>query len=406
MIPELHAAVMGQQASLVADRRTFHRHPELGFAEHRTARIVAHRLAAIGVDRVVTGVAGTGVVGVLTGSASQRATGDPNARCVLLRADMDALPLQEAADPPYKSRHPGRMHACGHDAHVAILLAVASVLAHLRDQFAGTVKFVFQPSEEANGGGAQPMIEAGVLRAPAVGAAFGLHVTPDLPSGHIGLRTGSAYASSDRVRITIVGEGGHASRPHLAVDPVLVAAHCVVALQAIASREVRPGSPVVITVGSVQAGTAANIIPAEAELRATVRTATESTRTFVLDRVPEIVQGVCGAFRARADVDIRRGYPVLVNDEEMTRLAEDVAAEVVGADQVHRSSMRMGAEDMAYFLREVPGTFWRLGVGGHNGEFGHSTHTARFDLDEEALVIGAEMQARLALRYLAGEMPG
>jgi amidohydrolase len=396
---------MGQRASIIADRRTFHRHPELGFAEHRTARIVAHRLAAIGVDLVVTGVAGTGVVGVLAGTASRRETEDPSTRCVLLRADMDALPLQEAADPPYKSRHAGRMHACGHDAHVAILLAVARVLGDLRDQFAGTVKFVFQPSEEGNGGGAKPMIEAGVLHAPAVDAAFGLHVTPDLPSGHIGLRAGPAYASSDRVRITIVGAGGHASRPHLAVDPVLVAAHCIVALQAIASREVRPGSPVVITVGSVQAGTAANIIPAEAELRATVRTATEPNRRFVLERIPEIIQGVCGAFRARADIEIRPGYPVLVNDEEMTRLAEDVAAEVVGPGQVRHSAMRMGAEDMAYFLREVPGTFWRLGVGGRNGEFGHGTHTARFDLDEEALVIGTEIQSRLALRYLAGETP-
>lgn len=397
---------MGQRASIIADRRTLHRHPELGFAEHRTARIVAHRLAGIGVDRVTTGVAGTGVVGILHGTRALGPGEDRNPRCVLLRADMDALPLQEAADPPYKSRHAGRMHACGHDAHVAILLAVARVLGDARDQFTGTVKFVFQPSEERGGGGAKPMIEEGVLRDPAVGAAFGLHVTPDLPSGHVGLRAGPTCASADGVRITIEGEGGHASRPHLAVDPVLVAAHCITALQAIASREVSPGSPVVITVGSVQAGTAANIIPAEAVLRATVRTVTESTRSFVLDRIPAIVQGVCGAFRARADVDIRRGYPVLVNDERMTQLAEGAATEVVGPGQVHHGSLRMGAEDMAYFLREVPGSFWRLGVGGRNGEFGHGNHTARFDLDEEALVVGAQVQAEIALRYLAGEHGG
>ena len=378
---------------VVADRRYLHQHPELGFQEENTARFVAERLRTLNLDALQTGVAKTGVVGVLHG-------GKGPGRCVLLRADMDALPIDELNDVPYKSATPGVMHACGHDAHTAMLLGAARVLADLRGEFAGTVKFVFQPSEEANGGGAQPMIDEGVLENPRVDAAFGIHVGSNIPAGLVGVRPGAVNASADSALVTIRGLGGHAARPQLAIDPIVVGAHCIVALQTLVSREVDPFEPAVITVGTLHAGTVSNVIPEDATFKATIRTTSEQTRQLLAERIPAVCRGVAATFRATAEVEYTLGYPPLVNNEAMAALVRAVALDLVGPERVLEAPPGMGAEDMSYFINAAPGAFYRLGVRNEAAgkTFGH--HHPRFDVDEDALATGVAMHAAVALRYL------
>ncbi|HEY7909846.1 MAG TPA: amidohydrolase, partial [Thermomicrobiales bacterium] len=271
---------------VIADRRYLHQHPELGFHEENTARLVVERLRALNLDDLQTGIAKTGVVGVLHG-------GKGPGKTVLLRADMDALPIEEENDVPYRSETAGVMHACGHDAHTAMLLGAARVLAGRREEFAGTIKFVFQPSEEANGGGARPMIAAGVMENPHVDAAFGIHVGSSIPVGVVTVCAGPVHAAADTARVTIRGLGGHAARPQMAIDPIVIGAHCIVALQSLVSREVNPLSPAVITVGSLHAGTVSNVIPEDATFLATIRTFDEQTRTLLGERIPQVVRGIC-----------------------------------------------------------------------------------------------------------------
>ncbi|MDP9372788.1 MAG: amidohydrolase, partial [Chloroflexota bacterium] len=294
---------------VVANRRYLHQHPELAFQEHNTARFVAEKLRALGIE-TRTGVAGTGVLGLLRG--------EREGRTVLLRADMDALPIDELNDVPYKSQNPGVMHACGHDAHTAMLLGAARLLAERRDAIRGTVKFAFQPAEEVPPGGAKPMIEAGVLEGPRVDAAFGVHISQDMPAGTVGVHAGPTYAAPDGFTATIKGKGGHAARPHTCVDPVVVAAQCIVALQTLVSREVNPLRQAVITVGSLHAGTVRNIIPEQAVMEATVRTFGEEVRQHLAERIPALIGGIAAAMRAEAEVRYDLGYPALVNDPAMT----------------------------------------------------------------------------------------
>jgi amidohydrolase len=379
---------------VVADRRYLHQHPELAFQEEQTARFVADRLRSLGIEPQ-TGVAKTGVVGLLQG----RAPG----KTVLLRADMDALPIEELNDVPYKSQAPGVMHACGHDAHTAMLLGVARLLSERQDQFAGTVKFVFQPAEEVPPGGAKPMIEAGVMENPHVDAAFGVHIGQDLPVGTIGVCTGPMNAASDGFVATIKGQGGHAARPHVAVDPIVIAAQCVIALQTLVSREVNPLREAVITIGAIQAGTVSNVIPEDATLRATVRTFDEEVRQHLAERIPALIKGIAVAMRGDADVAYRFGYPSLVNDAAMTDLVREVAREIVGPEKLIEREPGMGGEDMSYFLREVPGCFFR--IGSRNPERGliYGHHHPRFNVDDEAaLPIGVAAVASVAMRYLNG----
>ncbi|HEU5328493.1 MAG TPA: amidohydrolase [Thermomicrobiales bacterium] len=379
---------------VVADRRYLHQHPELAFQEEQTARFVADRLRSLGIEPQ-TGVAKTGVVGLLQG----RAPG----KTVLLRADMDALPIEELNDVPYKSQAPGVMHACGHDAHTAMLLGVARLLSERQDQFTGTVKFVFQPAEEVPPGGAKPMIEAGVMENPHVDAAFGVHIGQDLPVGTIGVCTGPMNAASDGFVATIKGQGGHAARPHVAVDPIVIAAQCVIALQTLVSREVNPLREAVITIGAIQAGTVSNVIPEDATLRATVRTFDEEVRQHLAERIPALIKGIAVAMRGDADVAYRFGYPSLVNDAAMTDLVREVAREIVGPEKLIEREPGMGGEDMSYFLREVPGCFFR--IGSRNPERGliYGHHHPRFNVDDEAaLPIGVAAVASVAMRYLNG----
>ncbi|OLC67775.1 MAG: hypothetical protein AUH78_27565 [Gemmatimonadetes bacterium 13_1_40CM_4_69_8] len=379
--------------ALVATRRDLHQHPELGFQETRTSTLVAERLQSLGYQ-VKTGVGQTGVVAVkrVGGGGS----GGGQGKCVMLRADMDALPVEEANELPYKSTHPGRMHACGHDGHVAIGLEVARRLARL--SLPGAVKFAFQPAEEISNG-AQAMIRDGVLDAPKVDAAFGIHLWNDLPVGTIGIMPGPVMASVDEFEITILGRGGHAAAPHQTIDPVLIAAHVVTGLQSLVSRRRNPFEEGVVSVTQVSAGHAFNVIPGRADLRGTVRTFGGKFFEEAQRLVEEAAQGIAGAFGASAEVRYRRLSGPMANDEKMTALMKGVGEEIVGKERVIGGVRTMGGEDMSYFLRQVPGCFAFVGSA-PPGKKASPHHSPTFDIDEDALPIGAELLARTAVRYL------
>ncbi len=376
------------RAQLVATRRDLHQHPELGFEERRTSALVAERLGRLGYT-VRRGVGKTGVVAVRDG-------GPAGGRCVLIRADMDALPVDEANDVPYRSQHAGRMHACGHDGHVAVGLEVARRLhaAYLP----GTVKLAFQPAEEISNG-AEAMIQDGVLDAPKVDAAFGIHLWNDLPVGTVALMAGPIMASVDEFEIAVVGKGGHAAAPHQAIDPVLVAAHVVTALQSLVSRRRDPFEEGVVSVTQLNAGHAFNVIPARAELRGTVRT---FGGTFY-DTAPQLVEqtahGIAAAFGAEAEVRYRRLLKALVNDDRMTTMMNQVAEEIVGREHLVDGVRTMGGEDMSLFLARVPGAFAFVGSAPPDRR-GSPHHSPTFDIDEESLVIGSELLSRTVVRYL------
>ena len=378
---------------VVADRRHLHQNPELAFEEHETARFVTERLEALGVEDIRTGVGKTGVTGLIRG-------GKGGGKVVMLRADMDALPIDEENDVDYKSTVGGKMHACGHDAHTAMLLGSARVLMGIRDQFAGTVKLLFQPAEEVPPGGAIEMIKDGALEDPHVDAVFGLHVAAELPAGMIGVKVGVASAGSDRFRITIKGKGGHAARPNVAIDPVVVGAHIVTALQTLVSRETDPTKAAVVTVGSIVSGEAFNVIPDTAEIKGTVRTLDPDVRELMAKRLPEVADGVGRAMRADVDVWYFQGYPSMVNDEAMTEIVRDAATDVVGAENVVDTPVGMGGEDFARFLEERPGSFFRVGTQNEerNIVFGH--HHPRFDVEEEGMGAGIATTVETVLRYL------
>jgi amidohydrolase len=378
---------------VVLDRRHLHEHPELGFQEHETAKFVAERLRAHGLQ-VQTGIAETGVVGTLRG--------DKPGKTVLLRADMDALPIDEENDVPYRSTVRNVMHACGHDGHTAILLAAARVLSERRANLAGTVKFLFQPCEERPPGGAKPMIEAGVLESPRVDAVFGLHLAQEMPAGTISARSGPIMAAADMFRLEIHGKGGHAAYPHECVDAALVAAQVMVALHAIVSREVKPIEPAVITIGQITAGSAPNVIPDTALLRGTVRTFDKDLRQRLARRVEEVATGVAKAMRADCTCTYEWGYPAVINEPGMTDLVLDVAKGLVGADKVTSREPSMGGEDFAYFLEQRPGCFFNVGTRNEAKGLVWGHHHPKFNIDDEAsLPVGVDMFVSLVERYLA-----
>ncbi|CAA9550945.1 MAG: N-acetyl-L,L-diaminopimelate deacetylase homolog [uncultured Thermomicrobiales bacterium] len=382
---------------VVADRRHLHEHPELGFQEVETARFVAGRLAALGVEDVRTGIAKTGTTALVRGTGDGPGAG----KTLLIRADMDALPIQEENEVDYRSKHDGVMHACGHDAHTAMLLGTARLLMERRDRFAGTVKLLFQPAEEGPGG-AKPMIDAGVLDDPKVDAALGLHIAQEQPLGTIGVRPGPAMAASDGFTVTIRGKGGHGARPQSTVDPVAIGAQIVVALQTVVSRETNPITPAVVTVGAFRAGQAANVIPDTAELRATVRSFDQGERERLAERLEALVRGIATAMRAEVDFAYRFGYPPTVNDPAMTAIVRAAATETVGAERVLEPDPIMGAEDMSYFLERVPGCFFFVGSRNPDRGLVWGHHHPRFDFDEEALGTGISTMVAATERYFAG----
>ena len=383
---------------MIADRRDLHEHPELAYQEFRTSGIVADRLRALGIEDVRTGIAQTGVTGLIRG----RKGGD--GPTVLLRADMDALPINEENEVDYRSQTPGVMHACGHDAHTAMLLGTARLLMERRDDFAGTVKLLFQPSEELPPGGAKPMIEAGVLEDPKVDAAFGIHIAQDSPVGVIEVRPGPANGRGGPLFSSrFAARAGTARKPQDTIDPIVIGAQIVTALQTLVARNIDPTEEAVVTVGVFKAGEAFNVIPDTAELGGTVRTFTAANRDYLERRIEEMVRGIATAMGAEVDFSYTRGYPATVNDPAMTELVRQEAARVVGEESVREGDLMMGAEDFSYFLEAVPGAFWF--VGSQNPErglvWGH--HHPRFDLDEAAMAIGMESMVNVALRFLSSE---
>ena len=386
----VHEAAQALREQVVADRRHFHRNPELGFHEYDTAAYVAERLRALGIEPQ-TGVAETGVVGLIRGATP--------GRCVLLRADMDALPLTEETGAEYRSERPGAMHACGHDGHTAILLNVAEVLMQRRDEIKGTVKLVFQPAEEGPGG-AKPMIEAGVMTNPEVDACFGLHLLNDHPVGTLVVQGGPLQASADEFELTVEGVGGHGAAPHQAVDAIAIGAAIVNELQRIVSREVDPLDAAVITVGSFHAGTKHNIIASRAELHGTIRALKPQTRAFLQRRIVEIATQVAAASRATCDARINTLYPVTVNDNAMAAFARSVAEKLVAPEQVITAPPVMGAEDMSFFLNAAPGCYIFLGSANHERHLDPPHHSPLFDFDEACLPLGIELLSQLALNYL------
>lgn len=377
---------------LMLDRRHLHMHPELGFEEHGTSKFIADRLRSLGIE-VRAGVAGTGVVGLIRGAKP--------GKTVLLRADIDALPIDEQNDVPYRSTKPGVMHACGHDGHTAILLGVAQQLIDRRSKLAGTVKLIFQPCEERPPGGATKMIAEGVMDDPTVDAVFGLHLSQELPVGTVAARPGPIMAAADMFRLDITGKGGHAARPHECVDAGLVAAQVMVALHAIVAREVNPIEPAVITVGQIQAGSAPNVIPDAALLRGTVRAFDQTLRERLAKRVEEVAVGVAAAMRAECKVTYDWGYPAVVNEESSTRFVQEVAQEVVGPERLVGRQPSMGGEDFAYFLQKAPGCFFNVRTRNEERGLIWGHHHPRYDIDEAALPVGVDMFLRIVERYLA-----
>lgn len=379
---------------LTALRRDFHMHPELGFQEVRTARIVAERLTDLGIE-VSTGVGKTGVVGIIGG-------GQPGERTVLIRFDMDALPIQDAKDVPYRSQTPGVMHACGHDAHTAIGIGVATLLARHRAELPGTVKLMFQPAEEGLGG-ANAMIADGVLRGPDVDVALGLHVSSGHPTGTAVVRSGAMMAAADGFEIVVRGRGGHGARPHETIDAVLVAAQIVVALQSVVARNLDPDETGVLTVGAIEAGSASNVIAETAIMRGTIRAFSQATRELLHRRMEEIATHVAAAFGATAEVAHRWGVEPTVNAPAPTAVLHAAAAAVLGDENIDTTYRTTGGEDFSAVLLAVPGSFFFLGSQDTSRGIDAPHHNPRFDIDEACLPQGAAILADAAIRVLRGE---
>lgn len=378
-------------SDIVKLRREFHRSPELAFQEINTGKIIARELKKLSIS-VKERVGQTGLVGLLQGKG--------NSGVVALRADMDALPITEESGVPFESKTPGMMHACGHDAHMAMLIGAAMILHELKSELNGTVKFLFQPSEEKNPGGAPSMIRDGALSDPDVDIVLGQHVTTDLPVGKFGFRSGPLMASADEIYITIIGKGGHGASPHKAVDPIPIAAQTVSSLQNVISRMRDPLEPSVLTIGSIHGGSATNVIPDEVELTGTFRAMNEDWRKKALRLIRQTAEQTAQSLGGKCRVVVSAGYPVLVNSEIETDFVRKSTEKIFGKNSVMTLDPVMSAEDFAYFLQKVPGTFWWIGAGNRKTGAIASIHSPKFKIDERALMYGAALLAFLTIEYL------
>lgn len=378
---------------VISLRRHIHANPELSFEEKKTAALVKKQLESLGIQ-TQSNVGGHGVIGLIHGN-------QPSDKVIALRADMDALPILEENEVPYKSTNNGVMHACGHDVHTSSLLGTAKILSRLTDQFSGTVKLVFQPAEERVPGGASLMIKDGALKNPEVGAIFGQHVQPFLDSGKIGIRSGMYMASADEIYLTVKGKGGHGAQPASFIDPVTMTAQILVTLQQVVSRS-DPRVPSILSFGKVIAEGATNIIPSEVYVEGTFRTMDETWREQALNKIRDIAHGVAKGLGGSVDVDIRRGYPVLYNDESLTAKATDRIKEYMGEENVEEIDLWMASEDFAWYTQEIPGCFYRLGTRNEARGIVHGVHTPKFDIDEEAMKISTGLMAWLAVQELNG----
>lgn len=387
-MPEIKSKCTELASELVGFRRDLHQIPEAGLAEHKTAAYIAEHLHHLGLE-VHTGVAGTGIKAVLR-------TGRPGPT-ILYRADMDALPIEEQTGLDWASTHPGMMHACGHDGHMAMALGAAALLSSLADQLHGNMVFLFQPAEEGPGG-AKPMIQAGALENPEVDEAFAFHLWPDLDLGCIGIRSGPLMAAMNRFQITILGQGGHAAMPHKCVDALDVGVQVVNALQRLVSRKISPLHPAVLTVASFQAGSAFNVIPDQAQIAGTTRTFDRQTWKAWSGQIEQVVAGVCASMGAKYTLETSTGFAPLVNNPESSERMRRIAAHVVPEDRILKPEQTMGGEDMSFILEKIPGCYVFLGVG-REGQA--ALHSPSFDFDESVLPLGMELAVRYAVHTLS-----
>ena len=389
-LPRVRSQIHSLQPQLVEWRRRLHQRPELGFQEHLSAEFITSKLQEWGIEHQ-TGIAKTGIVAQISGSQP--------GPVLAIRADMDALPIQEENEVPYRSQHDGVMHACGHDGHTAIALGTAYYLAQHQDAFSGTVKIIFQPAEEGPGG-AQPMIEAGVLQNPDVDAIIGLHLWNNLALGTVGVRSGALMAAVECFRVRILGKGGHGAMPHQTVDSVVVAAQIVNALQTIVARNVDPLKSAVVTIGELHAGTALNVIADTARMSGTVRYFNPDQGALIAQRIEQVIAGVCQSLGAHYELDYWRLYPPVINDAEIAKLVRSVAEGVVETPiGIVPECQTMGGEDMSFFLQAVPGCYFFLGSANPAKNLAYPHHHPRFDFDEAALKIGVEMFVRCVEKF-------
>ena len=373
-------------------RRHLHQHPELSKHEFETADFICRFLDNVGIE-YTSGVGGNGIVALIKGK-------NPGKKVIGLRADMDALPINEDNDVVYKSVNKGVMHACGHDVHMTCLLGAAKLLYNLKDEFEGTIKLIFQPSEEEYPGGAIMMIRDGVLENPSPAMMFGQHVLPGMPAGQVGMRAGKYMASTDEIYFTVKGKGGHGATPELNIDPIVIAAHIILALQQIVSRVAKPTMPTVFSIGRVIADGRTNVIPNEVKMDGILRTFDEAWRKEAHLKITHIAQTVAQAFGGECEVFIDHGYPYLVNNEEVTSLTRRLSEEYLGAENVIEVGERMTAEDFAYFTQQVPSCFYRLGVTDPEGKFTSNLHSSTFDADEKSIETGVGLMVWLAVNAL------
>ncbi len=383
-------------SDVVESRRHIHANPELSYEEHETAQYVADRLRAYGIDNIKP-IAKTGVIAEIVGV-------EPNRKVIALRADLDALPINESNEVPYKSKKPGVMHACGHDVHTSSLLGTARILHELRSHFKGTVRLIFQPGEEKNPGGASLVIKDGGLKNPEPASIIGQHVFPLLPVGKIGFREGMYMASADEIYLRVIGKGGHGAAPELTIDPVVIASHIIVALQQVISRNASPKQPTVLTFGRIIGEGATNIIPDEVKIAGTFRALNEQWRVAGLEKIKKMAESIAEGMGGRCEVEISHGYPYLENNPEVTRRIRSAAVEYVGEENVTELDISLGAEDFSYYSQVIPASFYRLGTRNEAKGITSYVHTPGFDIDENALTISTGLMAWMAIKELESDV--
>lgn len=389
MLDKIRSLAKQYAPEFIDVRHHLHAHPELSYQEFETARFVQQKLQSFGIPFEVK--ATTGVIGLIKGK-------NPDKRVIALRGDMDALPIQEENDVPYRSTRDGIMHACGHDVHTTCLLGAAKILNELKDEWEGTVKLIFQPGEEKNPGGASLLIREGVLENPKPASIFGLHVHPGLAVGKMSFRSGKVMASADELYITIKGKGGHAASPHLCIDPILIASHLIISLQQIVSRNNNPHNPTVLSITAIQGGSTTNVIPNEVKLKGTFRAMDEEWRFKAHGLLRNMATNLVKSMGGEIDLLIDVGYPSVYNNEALHEIALAKAAEYIGPANVEETEKRMGAEDFGYYSQQIPGCFFRLGVMNEAKGIVSGVHTPTFNIDESAIELGMGMMAWLGAK--------
>lgn len=392
MITKIKAFAESIFTDIQSIRHQIHSYPELSFEEYKTSEFIAVELSKLNIP-YTNNIAGTGIVAIIEGK-------NPTKKCLAIRAELDALPIVEQNDTIYKSQNIGVMHACGHDVHSSCLLGVARIMQHFKDEFEGTLKLIFQPGEEKHPGGGSLMIAEGVLENPKVDAILAMHVYPHLPSGVVGFKSGQYMASTDEIHIEILGKGGHAALPHQTIDPIAISAQIITALQQVISRRSNPISPSVLSFGKISGGTVNNVIPDKVEISGTLRTMDEKWRNEAHLLIKDIVTNTAEAFGATAHIDIPKGYPSLFNNHLLTSQTRSSAIEYLGEANVNELSLRMTADDFAFYSQAIPGCYFRLGTNLNNEHFTYSVHHAKFDIDEKAMIIGMGTMAYAAIKYL------